>query len=406
MSEPSSQPSRQSKTRLVKAAEIGLIGASISFSLLALLSIDWLYSKQQKRDPFSLPAPTSNGRGLYISKPSGWYELNPNYNGEDRYGSFLIRVKTDSQGFRTPIHRTESIKRSTHQGSNPTLLFLGDSFTYGVGTDWEQSFVGQIAKRYNGTVINGGVVSHSPTPHLYRLKHLLDKGSLPAGTIVIMAVDISDVQDEASRWVQTSAEPFERNTKTASAIVNRQGAAAQAMSSERQTSPFFSPRNFHLTHRIYFGLEALYKKLFDHWQIRNSERSAFTHRPWSELDSRYQPLGVKGGLFQLQMQIKKAAQLSKAFNHPFWILIYPWPAQLAYADRFSWEQFIQNSCEPGVCSGVINAFPVFRNKVGSNRMGAHWQQQLYLEGDMHFSAAGNALIAEAVLQRLQPKASP
>jgi len=395
------QPAQHAVKPGTRIAELLLLSGSIVLSLLGFLAVDLIYSKQQLADPFTPAPPKNNGRSLYISKPSGWYELNANYSGQDRYGRFLIDVKTDAQGFRVPIN-TSSAHPKDRQISKPTLVFFGDSFTYGVGSSWEQSFVGQVAKRYAGNVINAGVVSHSPTPHHYRINRLLRHGTLPPGAIVVMAIDISDVQDEASRWVPGNAEPIERQSSAAAAVVRRQGAAAAATKINRQTAePFFSPRNFQLTHRIYYSLEGLVKRFLDHWQARNLERSAFTHRPWSQLDRSYQPLGVAGGLKQLRQQVQQAARLSASHGHPFWILIYPWPAQLAYDERFSWERFIKDSCEPKVCSGVINTFPAFRRNVGADRSAAKWQNHLYLHGDVHFTPAGNAVIAESVLQALR-----
>jgi len=394
------QPSDR-QSRGLTAAELALAVGSIAMALLACLAADWLYSKQQTGDPFALPQPKTHGRRLFITKPNGWYELNSHYNGEDRYGRYLIRVRTDERGFRIPIRAAQpSVRMPSRAGNrnNPTLLFLGDSFTYGVGASWEESFVGQVAARYRGTVLNAGVISHAPTAHRYRLARLLKDGRLPAGAVVIMAVDISDVQDEASRWVPGPGEPSERHSAAAAAVVTRQGAATAG---RKEAQSWFSPQRFQLTHRIYYGLEALYKRVFDHWQVRNQARSAFTHQPWSALNREYQPLGVAGGLRQLRQQLQQAAALSARHGHPFWILIYPWPAQLAYEQRFQWEQFIQASCQPGLCEGVINAFPAFRQAVGTNTSSAAWQNRYYLSGDVHFTPAGNRLVAQTVLEALK-----
>ena len=380
----------------IRAAELALMLGSIAVALGAFLLFDALYSKRQTDVSLQPPAPRTNGRSLYLSKPSGWYELNPGYNGEDRYGPHLIKVRTDGRGFRVPLDGPATAKGPRPASPLPALVFLGDSFTYGVGASWEQTFVGQVARRYGGEVINAGVISHAPTAHRYRLERMLQDGRIPPGAIVIMAVDISDVQDEASRWVPGPGEPRERQSAAAAAVVQRQETAAQPQ-------PWFSPQRFQLSHRIYAGLESAYKQLFDHWQVRNLDRSAFTHRPWAELEGRYQPLGVAGGLQQLRQQLQQAARLSASRGHPFWILIYPWPAQLAYDARFSWERFIAGSCEPGVCSGVINTFGAFRQAVGPDRNSALWQNRLYLRGDVHFTPTGNALVAEAVLAALQPR---
>ncbi|MEB3235575.1 MAG: hypothetical protein VKM98_09115 [Cyanobacteriota bacterium] len=393
-------PERQANNHPPKNLELALVAGSISLSLLGFLVFDGIYSSQQRSNPFSPPPLKTNGRKLYISKSNGWYELNKNYDGEDRYGRYRIDVKTDENGFRIPTKQQPTLTDKRSSAQAPALVFLGDSFTYGVGTSWDNTFVGQVAKHYPGPVINAGVVSHSPTAHRYRLERLLKSGTIPDGAVVIMAVDISDVQDESSRWIpQTSGPPQERNSAASAAVVERQGTATKQI--RKSDEPWFSPRRFQLTHRLYYGLEVLYKQFFDHWQIRNNARSAFTHRPWNEIDEAYKPLGVVGGLGQLRRQITAAAKLSTNYGHQFFLLIYPWPAQLAYSDQFNWESWISQSCHVPDCSGVINAFPAMRQQVTPNRNAASWQERLYLKGDMHLSPAGNAVVAQTILKALQ-----
>jgi lysophospholipase L1-like esterase len=388
-----------------RCINLALLLGSSAFALICFGVFDFVTSQGQHSDPATLPNLRSNGRNLYINKANGWYELNANYRGEDRYGPHRFAVATDGNGFRIdPSAAARPAAATAAEKDMPALLFLGDSFTYGVASPWSNSFVGQVARRYPGRVINAGVNSHSPTPHLYRLRRLLNDGTVPARAMVIMAVDISDVQDEASRWQPGPTEPGDRSSQARAANASQQVIARQSSSPDsRSDRPFFSARNFQLSHRLYYALEGVYKRFFDHWQVRNNVRSAFTHRPWPELEPQYQPLGVAGGLQQLRQQIQAAAQLSHSSGHRFLLLIYPWPAQLAYPEPFNWEQWISASCQAPNCSGVINAFPAFRQQVGSDRSAAAWQERLYLRGDMHLNAAGNALVAQAILDTLQQR---
>lgn len=379
---------------------LALLLGSSALALLAFAGFDLALSRHQGGDPLATEPLRTNGRSLYINKPNGWYELNTLFSGEDRYGPHRYPVATDAKGFRIPTTPPQ-LPITGSDRKLPALLFLGDSFTYGVASRWEESFVGQVARQYPGPVINAGVNSHSPTPHRFRLQRLFATGGVPAGAVVIMAIDISDVFDEASRWQPGSAEPSDRSSQVAAPAATRQVIERQnRRQQEADAAPFFSPRNFQLTHRIYYGLEALYKRFFDHWQVRNNHRSAFTHRPWEELDAAYGPLGVAGGLRQLRQQIQAAARLSASHGHRFLLLIYPWPAQLAYSSAFNWERWISESCQAPDCSGVINAFPAFRAQVAPDPSAAAWQERLYLRGDMHFSAEGNAVVARTILNTL------
>lgn len=377
---------KRSRERLINLA---LSAGSIGFVLVLFLAGDWLYSSLQRRDPFAPRALKTNGVKLYRSEAkTGWYELNSGFDGEDRYGKLIFQVRTDQHGFRTgPVRPTR------HQNkSKPALLLMGDSFTYGVGLNWEDTFAAKLEAAYGGAVINAGVNSHSPTPHLWRLQRWFQQGLVPKGAIVVMGVDISDVYDEATRWSDGPTTPIERTTALGPGITASQAPPQQT------AGPFFNPRSFQLTHQIYFGLEALVKHFIDDLQVRNNVRSTFTHRPWSELDAAYQPMGVAGGLERLKRKIAASAALTHANGHRFYLLIYPWPAQLAYPHRFSWEQAISSACQKPACSGVINTVPVFARRAATD---SNWQQHLYIRGDMHFKAAGNQLIANEILAALE-----
>ena len=55
------------------------------------------------------------------------------------------------------------------------IAFIGDSFTEGVGVDYEDTFVGRIENRYDDLKIaNLGVVSYSPSIYFTKLRHLLE----------------------------------------------------------------------------------------------------------------------------------------------------------------------------------------------------------------------------------------
>ena len=76
------------------------------------------------------------------------------------------------------------------------VLFIGDSFTEGVGLPWNQTFVGLFAALFPDVeVLNGGVVGYSPSIYLRQVELLLGRGVTL--NKVIIFIDISDVQDEA-----------------------------------------------------------------------------------------------------------------------------------------------------------------------------------------------------------------
>ena len=128
----------------------------------------------------------------YLSSDSGWYELKKNFKGKDIYGNITFNLETDKFGFRKSLNSAEESKYD--------VIFLGDSFTYGINGPWEETFVGMYAAQSGKKVINAGVSSYSPTPYLYQYKKALKEGILANKHTVIIGIDISDVQDEAAFW--------------------------------------------------------------------------------------------------------------------------------------------------------------------------------------------------------------
>jgi hypothetical protein len=90
----------------------------------------------------------------------------------------------------------------------------------------------------------------------------------------------------------------------------------------------------------------------------------------------------------------KLADLLAARNIPLTIIV--WAQQIAQRDRDSrqvalWRDF----CEKR--KAFINLFPVLFAQAEADR---NWYERLYIVGDDHFPAEGNALVAREVEKRL------
>ena len=105
------------------------------------------------------------------------------------------KVYTDANGLRVPKNK-QNIKSSSK------IIFLGDSFTYGFGVDFENSVPGLLSKKinYSNEVINFGVPGYSPSMNLVNLQNYLSKNSKIEILKVFYILDITDVHDEANRW--------------------------------------------------------------------------------------------------------------------------------------------------------------------------------------------------------------
>jgi len=121
----------------------------------------------------------------------------PYINVERTWGSGeSFRFITNSLGWRdsVPAHKVEKVTDSQKR-----IVFLGDSFTEGIGYNQEDVFSGLVEgilreKGLNCEVLNGGTVSYSPLLEYMRLKRFLDNGYKT--DLVVLLPDLSDVQDE------------------------------------------------------------------------------------------------------------------------------------------------------------------------------------------------------------------
>ena len=310
-----------------------MVFTSIILPLSFLQIFDFFYSKNTPQiQPFRLRDPISNGKPLIVSDEFGWYDLGPYFNGESRYGKKYFFVKTDKNGFRiNHLENEEKLKKSFREDK---ILFIGDSFTFGVGLNWEETFVGILNKDFNLNAINAGVNSYSPTVYKYKLRNLIKKGLIDSNQKIVIGLDISDVFDESTRWTEYKGRPanIEKIQKLKNLTLTGQINEKDISTNHKKLkqSNFYNKKNFKLTYQIYYGLENFVKNYIDDIQVRNNDRSKFTHKEWSLIEDKYSPLGIEEGLKKIRENLIQISQLVADNNNDLNLLIYTRQAKLAY----------------------------------------------------------------------------
>ena len=377
-----------------------LFFSSIILPLSFFQIFDFFYSKNTPEiQPFKLRDTISNRNLLIISDNFGWYDLGPYFEGESRYGRKYFFVKTDKNGFR--INHKENKKKLEKSIFDDQIFFIGDSFTFGIGLNWEDTFVGILNKEFNIKAINAGVSSYSPTVYNYKIRNLINKGLIKSNQKIVIGLDISDVFDEATRWTKYKGKPADIKTVQKFKKLSLKDKVNDEKISRNNEkiiqSNFYNTNNFKLTYQIYYGIENFVKNFIDDIQVRNNDRSKFTHKNWSLIEDKFAPLGVESGLEKIRENLMEISQFVYDNNNDLYLLIYPWPAQLAYKNSFNWEQYTNKLCIEINCAGVINSFPIFKNYKENRR---NWQQEIYIKGDMHFNKKGNQILAEIIATEL------
>jgi hypothetical protein len=207
------------------------------------------------------------------------------------------------------------------------VLFVGDSFTEGIGLPYEQTFVGRFASANRQLdVLNAGVSYYSPSGYYAKIKYLLGTG-LRVDEVVVY-IDISDIQEEATRF---------RN--------DTEGRLEEGDFNEGCTSPTQMVRSeLPWWARFSYTMDFFYK--------RHIASKLARYVPTMEVAALVQPggiyardlaigswtydadapcygrLGIEGAIAKALAEMDKLQGLLAARDIPLSVGVYPWPQQL------------------------------------------------------------------------------
>ena len=125
------------------------------------------------------------------------HDLRPDSSFRDHWGYEQNLIFTNNLGFKDQKNRNIKFKEKN-------ILFIGDSFTEGVGLKYNETFVGIIDKKLkkensNIEILNAGVQSYSPKIYYSKLYDILERKNYPIQHIVII-VSGGDIFDDYFRY--------------------------------------------------------------------------------------------------------------------------------------------------------------------------------------------------------------
>ena len=361
---------------------IWVIASNILIALALLVTIDLVVSNSRLRFkliPDSFRIPDVRIHHTLEKNVSGGLAI---------WGAAHYAFSTNSLGFRDSTVRV--VKFAPEKAVR--VLFLGDSFTEGVGLPWEQTFVGIFQSQFPGVeVLNAGVIGYSPSIYLRQMERFLSNGFLT--THVIIYIDISDVQDEALYKFDEVG-----NVVDSGFVVDplaRVGDPPKTIQYYRAPDPMHEPdwrhsllSNFRITR--YLVHEVLYFSNDGH--ERGSDR--LVKSMWTVMGSNlqygYGDLGVEGGIEKELRYMDQLADILRKKGVGFSVAVYPWPDQLEYDVVESREVTVWRSwCKRNSCERFINHFPDFF----ALKSQGNWRDLVYIHGDVHFNRRGNEIVA-------------
>ena len=142
-----------------------------------------------------------NNRAHRIKSYYYHHDLRPLASFYDNWGYQRYKIFTNNLGF-----KDESKKKIEFKERN--ILFIGDSFTEGVGLKYEDTYVGNISKKLdkinkNIKILNAGVQSYSTSIYLSKIYHLIYREKIPITDIVVM-VSGGDFFDDKYKYLDVN----------------------------------------------------------------------------------------------------------------------------------------------------------------------------------------------------------
>ena len=293
------------------------------------------------------------------------------------------KVLTDQDGYRY------SGKERLPTDNN--IVFLGDSFTYGYGVKFEDSFPGLLEKKkldYN--IYNLGVPGYGMQKYYYTLNEFLKKNKTKK---IFVTMDMTDVADASFRWTFIAG--------SQSPVIK-----IEEINIEIDNWKKYKDSNFKGTRLLTFHLRNFLRYLkikskSNYYDLEDSALSSdVANFTYTNINSHniYSQKSFLKGLEIIDIYFNKIVQLAKKNNAEIYLIIFPWPENLIHGqNNFNWENFSKKLCLKNDCTKVINLFSDFNN-IKEEKI--NWKNTIYIKDDVHLKKFGNQLITNKIIDTL------
>ena len=305
------------------------------------------------------------------------HDLKPN-NSQIILWGHPYRLTTNSLGFRDFSTRIVPLRSPKHR-----IVFIGDSFTEGMGIDYKDAFVGRIQNILASQeieVLDAAVESYSPIIYFRKIQYLIEKKGLKFDELVVY-IDLSDAQDEAEFYkMSDDGRVIDRNPDNGP----EEPLAPVYRSFSHRVKSFFVQNSM-----LCRGISTIHQSFKNPpgWYFMEDRAS------WT-VDSAFFERFGRAGLESEAYYMDKLSELLERNHISLTIAVYPWPTQIYYHDLDSKQVIFWKQWAVQHRAGFIDYFPYFiRDK--------NWKKTLeeyFNFGDVHWNAKGHALVAEVFLK--------
>ena len=318
------------------------------------------------------------------------HDLKKNCKETAQFGVRIYSFCTDSYGFRCrcskrdlPLNKDDSLERKR-------ILFLGDSFTEGVGIEYENTFVGIIENSLSLNsidVFNAGVASYSPSIYWRKTKYLIEDIGFHFDYLVVF-LDISDIEDEAIVY----------DISPNGNIIKMDKPINKNRENKFENTKNFIKSNFVI---LYYSLNKLYDFIYNNGSCLDKEIDSnyFINKKRSlwTIDKNYFEEYGKKGIEKSKYFLNLLHNLLRKHDIEMYLCVYPWPDQIISNDLNSIQVSFWSNWATSKGINFINFFPLFFSSRSETTRNETTIEKFYIKGDMHWNELGHRLIGQNFL---------
>jgi len=311
------------------------------------------------------------------------HSFNENVNTYDYWGKFRYKFITNSLGFKDRLNQDIKVKTDLSK----RIIINGDSFTEGIGFEYDDTFVGLLDNylyKKDIEILNAGVASQSPILYLKKIKYLIEVQKIKFDELIIF-LDISDIPDEYYYNIN-----FDNDIKINSFKDISQEFLLKNFSSYLFFDIIFSKLSF-FKESLFIRLDAskefninfndITEEQINLYKSINVERGNWTH------DEFYWNLHGIEGRKLAENNLEKLSNLCNKNNIKFTLVIYPWPSQIYYdhqsiRHRIYWKKWTDKKNIK-----FIDLFDYFENSKPKEII-----EKYFIPGDVHWNYEGHQFI--------------
>ena len=325
--------------------------------------------KNAPREALRQPSPVFH----HTLKPNGQQAT-------QKWGHVSYPLFTNSLGFKDRAVREVPLHTSQFR-----LLFIGDSFTEGIGYPYEQTFVGIVDDRLkasNVEILNAAVASYSPAIYFKKIEYLLETVELQFDHLIVF-MDISDIADEMMNYRI------------------RDGRVVWIGETEWEIKELVFEYTG-LLKNLWIGYEKIHQYFTDDRETRRTEedRRYATNRYrglWTINEEAFSQYGF-GGIQKAREHMDLLYSLLQKHQIGMTVVVYPWPDQILHRDLHSRQVEVWKDWSARHAVTFLNFFPLF---IQTDSDPKTIISEYFIEGDIHWNEKGHQRMAQYLLEQLR-----